>query len=86
VSRTAPEEPDRRALGLRVGELLIFDDQETRLTAIDRLEGLHHGGPPSTAAFWSLNRANGSGLPVWLYAVGDRWIGSFKELTGGIRR
>jgi len=25
-------------------------------------------------------------LPAWLYVVGDRWTGSFKELTGGIWR
>ncbi|HPC03996.1 MAG TPA: hypothetical protein PLE04_09465 [Syntrophales bacterium] len=66
MSRTAPEEPDRRALGLRVGELLIFDDQETRLTAIDRLEGLHHGGSCLYRRVLDYVRANGSELPVWL--------------------
>ncbi len=29
---------------------------------------------------------NGADLPAWLYVVGNRWTGSFKELTGGIWR
>lgn len=31
-------------------------------------------------------QVNGTVLPTWLYVVGDRWTGSFKELTGGIWR
>jgi DNA invertase Pin-like site-specific DNA recombinase len=31
-------------------------------------------------------RTNGTVLPAWLYAVGDRWTGVFREPTGGIRR
>jgi len=53
------------------GELLTFDDPETRLPAIDRLEGFHPGGP-------SLYRrvlvpvciAHGMVLPVWVYVAG----------------
>ncbi|KUK57266.1 MAG: AIG2 family protein, partial [Synergistales bacterium 53_16] len=68
------------------GELLTFDDPENRLPAIDRLEGFHPGGPCLYRRVLVPVRANGTGLPAWLYAVGDRWTESFKELTGGIWR
>lgn len=68
------------------GELLTFDDPENRLPAIDRLEGFHPGGPCLYRRVLVPVRANGTGLPVWLYAMGDRWTGSFKELIGGIWR
>ena len=53
------------------GELLTFDDPETCLPAIDRLEGFHPGGS-------SLYRrvlvpvciAHGMVLPVWVYVAG----------------
>ena len=68
------------------GELLTFNDPEIRLPAIDRLEGFHPGGPCLYRRVLVPIRTNGTGLPVWLYAMGDRWTGSFKELTGGIWR
>ena len=68
------------------GELLTFDDPETRLPSIDRLEGFHHGNPCLYRRVLVPVRASGTRLPVWLYAMGDRWTGSFKELTGGIWR
>ena len=68
------------------GELLTFDDPENRLPAIDRLEGFHPGGPCLYRRVLVPVRASGTRLPVWLYAMGDRWTGSFKELTGGIWR
>lgn len=68
------------------GELLTFDDPEIRLPAIDRLEGFHPGGPCLYRRVLVPIRANGTVFPVWLYTVGDRWTGSFKELTGGIWR
>lgn len=68
------------------GEILTFDDPETRLLAIDRLEGFHPGGPCLYRRVLVPVRASGTRLPVWLYAMGDRWTGSFKELTGGIWR
>ena len=67
-------------------ELLTYDDPEIRLPAIDRLEGFHPSGPCLYRRVLVPVRANGTGLPVWLYAMGDRWTGSFKELTGGIWR
>jgi len=68
------------------GELLIFDDPENRLPAIDRLEGFHPGGPCLYHRVLVPVRINGTVLPTWLYVVGDRWTGSVKELTGGIWR
>jgi len=41
-----------------------------------------HRRPGIGVAGWSV-QAN-SAFPRWLYAVGDRWSGSFKELNGGI--
>ena len=72
--------------GTVYGELLPFDDPETRLPAIDRLEGFHPGGPCLYCCVLVPVRTSGAELPVWLYAMGDRWTGSFKELTGGIWR
>jgi len=68
------------------GELLAFDDPESRLPAIDRLEGFHPGGPCLYRRVMVPIRTNGTVLPAWLYVVGDRWTGSFKELTAGIWR
>lgn len=77
------------------GELLVFDDPEIRLPAIDRLEGFHLLTACNAQAGCSPClyrrvlvpvRTNGTVLPAWLYVVGDRWTGRFKELTGGIWR
>ena len=68
------------------GELLTFDDPDARLPAIDRLEGFHPGGPCLYRRVLIPVRTNGAELPAWLYVVGDRWTGSFTELTGGIWR
>jgi gamma-glutamylcyclotransferase (GGCT)/AIG2-like uncharacterized protein YtfP len=68
------------------GELLTFDDPESRLPAIDRLEGFHPGGPCLYRRVLVPVRTNGTVLPAWLYVVGDRWTGGCKELTGGIWR
>jgi len=40
-----PESATAGDCGPVYGELLTFDDPETRLPAIDRLEGFHPGGP-----------------------------------------
>ncbi|GAB6094071.1 gamma-glutamylcyclotransferase [Desulfatiferula olefinivorans] len=65
------------------GELLTFDDPETRLPAIDRLEGFHPGGPCLYRRVLVPVQVNGAVLPAWLYVSGDRWTGGFKELTIG---
>lgn len=78
------------------GEVLTFDlpaprlrqagDPENRLPAIDRLEGFHPGGPCLYRRVLVPVQVNGGEFSAWLYVVGDRWTGSFKELTGGIWR
>jgi len=68
------------------GELLTFDDPETRLPAIDRLEGFHLGGPCLYRRVLVPVRVNETVLSAWLYVVGNRWAGGCKELTGGIWR
>ncbi len=68
------------------GELLTFDDPVIRLPAIDRLEGFHPGGPCLYRRVLVPVRTNGTEFPGWLYVTGDRWTGSYKELTGGIWR
>jgi len=52
----------------------------------DRLEGYQLGGPCLYRRVLVPVRVNGTVLPTWLYVVGDRWTGRFKELTGGIWR
>ena len=68
------------------GEILTFDDPETRLPAIDRLEGFHPGGPCLYRRVLVAVRTKGTLLPAWLYVVGDRWTESCKELSSGIWR
>lgn len=68
------------------GELLTFNDPESRLPAIDRLEGFHPGGPSLYRRVLVPIRSHQAVSPVWLYVVGDRWSGGFKELIGGIWR
>lgn len=67
-------------------ELLAFDDPENRLPAIDRLEGFQPVGPCLYRRVLIPVRANATLLPAWLYIVGDHWIGSFKDLSGGVWR
>ncbi|MEP0765511.1 MAG: gamma-glutamylcyclotransferase [Fimbriimonadia bacterium] len=68
------------------GELLTFDDPGTRLPAIDRLEGFHPGGPCLYRRVLVPVRTKETVLQTWLYVVGDRWTGGFKDLSGGIWR
>jgi len=49
------------------GELLTFDDPESSLPAIDRLEGFHPGGPCLYRRVLVPVRINGTVLPTWLY-------------------
>jgi hypothetical protein len=68
------------------GELLTFGDPETRLPASDHLEGFHPCDYCLYRRVLVPARASGTGLPAWLYVVGNRWTGSVKELIGGIWR
>lgn len=49
------------------GELLTFDDPETRLPAIDRLEGFRPGGPSLYRRVLVPVQVDGAVCPVWLY-------------------
>lgn len=68
------------------GELLTFDDPETRLPAIDRLEGFHPGGPSLYRRVLVPVCAGKELIPAWLYVVGDHCTGGFRELSDGIWR
>ncbi len=65
------------------GELLTFDDPETRLPAIDRLEGFHPGGPCLYRRVLVPVRAIGTGLPAWLYVADVTEYLGFKPLPSG---
>ena len=65
------------------GELLTFDDPETRLPAIDRLEGFHPGGPCLCRRVLVPVRTNGVILPSWLYVADATGNRSFKPLPSG---
>lgn len=49
------------------GELLTFDDPESRLAAIDRLEGFHPGGSCLYRRVLAPVWAAGAVFPAWLY-------------------
>lgn len=65
------------------GELLTFDDPESRLPAFDRLEGFHPGGSSLyhrvMVSVWANRRIH----PVWLYVAGRRLEGRITR-TGKI--
>ncbi len=65
------------------GELLAFDDPETRLPAIDRLEGFHPGGPCLYRRVLVSVRANGTLPPAWLYVADVTEYLGFKPLPSG---
>lgn len=52
------------------GELLTFDDPETRLPAIDHLEGFLPGGPSLYRRVLVPAIIHGAVFPVWLYVGG----------------
>jgi len=62
------------------GELLTFDDPETRLPAIDRLEGFHPGGPCLYRRVLVPVQVNGADLPAWLYVSEDPISGRLTPL------
>jgi gamma-glutamylcyclotransferase (GGCT)/AIG2-like uncharacterized protein YtfP len=64
------------------GELLTFDDPETRLPAIDRLEGFRPGGPSLyKRVLVPVCNEHGMVLPSWLY-VGANPVLNRAILTG----
>jgi gamma-glutamylcyclotransferase (GGCT)/AIG2-like uncharacterized protein YtfP len=68
--------------GTVYGELLTFDDPETRLPAIDRLEGFHPGGPCLYRRVLVPVQVNGADLPAWLYVSEDPISGRLTPLGG----
>lgn len=70
--------------GIVHGEIFTFDDPESRLPAIDGLEGFNPGGLCLYRRVLVPVRAGRNLLPAWLYAAGDHWSGRLKELPGGI--
>ena len=63
------------------GELLTFDNPETRLPAIDRLEGFRPGGSSLYRRVLVPVQADGAVCPVWLY-VGAESTLSRSAFTG----
>ena len=55
--------------GVVHGELLVFDDTETRLPAIDRLEGFRPGGRSLYRRVLAPVLVNGTWRAAWVYAV-----------------
>ena len=64
------------------GELLAFDDPETRLPAIDRLEGFHPSGPCLYRRVLVSAQVHGTVLPAWLYVGEDPISGRLTPLGG----
>lgn len=62
------------------GDFHTFDDPETRLLAIDRLEGFLPGGPCLYHRVLVPAQANGSVLPAWLYVGEDPISGKLMPL------
>lgn len=79
-----PKEGTGSPWGPVYGELLTFDDPETRLPAIDRLEGFHPGGPCLYRRVLVPVQVNGADLPAWLY-VGEDPISGWLTPLGGSR-
>ena len=72
--------------GAVYGELLTFNDPETRLPAIDRLEGFRPGGLCLYSRVLVPVRTNGAGLPAWIYVAGSSISDSLKVLQNGVWR
>jgi gamma-glutamylcyclotransferase (GGCT)/AIG2-like uncharacterized protein YtfP len=51
------------------GELLTFDDPETRLPALDHLEGFLPGWPSLYRRVLIPVKLDGAAFPAWLYAA-----------------
>ena len=66
------DDPANRAVGVVAGEVLGFDDPETRLPSIDRLEGFRPGGNSLYSRVLMVVRlANSRIIPAWVYAALD---------------
>lgn len=68
------------------GELLTFDDPETRLPAIDRLEGFLPGGPSLYRRVLVPASTRGQRVLVWLYVEGASRRPPGRRLADGVWR
>jgi gamma-glutamylcyclotransferase (GGCT)/AIG2-like uncharacterized protein YtfP len=68
------------------GELLTFDDPETRLPAIDRLEGFLPDGPSLYRRVLVPASTRGQRVLVWLYVEGTGRRHPARRLTDGVWR
>lgn len=68
------------------GELITFNDPETRIPAIDRLEGFHPGAVSLYRRILSPVQSNGIILPAWLYAYEFSNKCTYRELLNGAWR
>ena len=71
ILEPVPESATAGDCGPVYGELLAFDDPETRLPAIDRLEGFHLGGSCLYRRILAPVWAAGAVIPAWLYVGED---------------
>jgi len=71
ILEPVPENATAGDCGPVYGELLTFDDPETRLPAIDRLEGFHLGGSCLYRRILAPVWAAGAAIPAWLYVGED---------------
>jgi len=78
-----PKNPTGAPWGRVYGELLTFDDPETRLPAIDRLEGFHPGDPCLYRRVLVPVQVNRGVLPAWLYVADTTGHRGFKPLPSG---
>ena len=70
------------AWGAVYGELLSFDDPESRLPAIDRLEGFRPGGSSLYRRVLVPATVNGAGELAWVYTVETTRIKRRRIVTG----
>src|SRR5690554_2494230 len=68
------------------GELLTFDDPETRLPAIDHLEGFLPGGPSLYRRVLVPASTRGQRVLVWLYVEGASRRPPGRRLADGVWR
>lgn len=80
--RTVEMDDPRGEWGAVYGELLSFDDPESRLPAIDGLEGFHPGGRSLYRRVLAPVSAGGSHEVAWLYIVEMTRIKQRRLFTG----
>ncbi len=68
--------------GAVYGELFTFDDPETRLPPIDRLEGFHSGGRCLYRRVLVPASVEGVRQPVWVYVVENPGVSRHRIASG----